>query len=116
MSLAVISPIRVPVAIDERKLLDLALDHQPLGRFDASARPRRRRARSTGVIRVATVPLIVRHESHVALGQQPLQPAAVVDDDERAHAALPHQRDGFGEGRRRRDGIRVADDRRAACA
>ena len=67
-------------------------------------------SRSTGVIRVATVPPPAGTKRTSRSVSSPLQPPVVVDDDQRAHPALAHQRRRFGQRRRRRDGVRVADD------
>ena len=94
---------------DERQLLDLALDHDPLGfrRIDRAGvrdEPIDRR-HAVGDAEVAAA-----DEPHVALGQQSLQPALRVDHDQRADARPRHHRPRLVDRRARRDAVRIVDD------
>ena len=96
------------VRVDERQLLDLALDHDPLGVLglerafvDDELRDRRHPVRHA---RAAA-----GHEAHVALRQQAGKPAVLVDDDERADAGTRHQRGGLVERGVRSDARRIGD-------
>ena len=68
--------------------------------------PRWTTSRSRGVMRAATVPCDAIDEPQIARRQQSLQPAAVVDDDERADARRAHPRGGVGEARTGRNRVR----------
>ena len=98
------------VCVDERQLLDLALDHQPLGGLERQLALRRRPARRPASC--ATPPCLraCRRTGRRARSAGPSAAALVIDDDERAGARPPHQRDGVGERRLGRDRVRIADD------
>ena len=62
------------VVVDERQLLDLALDHHALGLVERRAGRDGRRADRAASSASATRAVAVVDEAHVALGQQALQP------------------------------------------
>ena len=66
-------------------------------------------SRSRGVMRSATG-VVARHEAHVALGQQPLQPPRVVDHGQRADAGALHHARASPTRWSLVDGVRIGDD------
>ena len=75
----------------------------------ASIGPSRTTSRSRGVIRSDTAPRMIR-EAKVTGRQQADDPAAFVDDDERADAGATHGVGGFCQRRVRPNRVRVCDD------
>ena len=97
-----------PVRADQRELLDLALDHEALSRlgFDRSLvhdQPR------DGGHAIRHARSLLRHEPHVAFGQQAGQPAPLVDHDERADTGARHQRGRLVQRRVGRDARGIRD-------
>ena len=98
-----------PASIDERELLDLALDHQPLGRIERQLafadheRLTRCHPRGDRLARSAD-------ETDIARGQHSFEPAPLVHHHQRADAALAHEGHRLGQRGGRRHRIRIADD------
>ncbi len=85
----------------ERQLLDLALDHQPLGRRRRRADLRGRRAGSLGVMRSDTrAPRRATNRMSRSVSR-PASRRCLVDDHERADARSRHQRRRFVQRRGR---------------
>ena len=102
-------PMQLALGPDERQLLDLALDHDPLG----FARVGGARVRHQTVGRrhaVGDAPVAAVDEPHVPLGEQALQPPPLVDDDQGADTRPRHHRPRLVDRRRRRDAVRIVDD------
>ena len=92
---------QAPVVVDERQLLDLALDHQRRRPLRAIAAPRlvtsrstRRHARRRRVDSGASTKRTSRSVS------RPVSRCVAVDDDQRADARPPHQRGGLARASR----------------
>ena len=95
-------------AIDQRQLLDLACDHQPLGlgeRNVADAYHERLHRSHARCHR----PAVCRHEPHVAVREQPLQALRTVHHHQSAHARPAHQRGGLVQSRLRSHGVGLAN-------
>ena len=95
--------------VDERKLLHLALGHDALG----LGRLERALMHHEPVERrhpLGDAPVAVVDEAHVALGQESLQPALGIDDDERADARARHEPQRLRNRGRFVDAVGVVDD------
>ena len=103
------SPLEHALVVDERQLLDLALDHHALGLF------------RRGGAAMDDEPIDRRHaigdrgagavdEAEIALGEQAEQPPVGVDDDQRADARSRHQRPRLRHRRVRADAVGIGDD------
>ena len=105
------------VAVDERQLLDLSLDHQPLGRLErelalADDEPIDRRHARVDRARIGAGTKRTSRSVSRPFSRLRSSTTTSVPD-----APLPHQRDRLRpSGVRRRDRVRIANDRRAACA
>ena len=102
-------PVEHALVIDERQLLDLALDHHALGFFRRGAAAmddepiERRHAigdRGAGAV----------DEAEIALGEQAEQPPAGVDDDQRPDTRPRHQRPRLRHRHVRADAVGIGDD------
>ena len=94
--------------MNERQLLDLAVDHEPLGVGEAYGTGvhdelfSRRHALSDR--RVLT------DESHVALGQQADETAILIDHGKRPDAGALHHAHGLGKRLAEENGVGIGDD------
>jgi hypothetical protein len=97
------------VLVDERQLLDLLRPHDVFGRGEIRRAAlddqplARRHPACDGPLRAIDEPQIARR-------QQPLQPATVVDNDERSDAGRAHPRRGVSKARVGGNRIRIVDD------
>ena len=102
-------PDQLAAGTHERQLLDLALHHHALGFFRGDGAgvhdQALERRHAIGHARPGA-----RHESKIPLGQEALEPAVAVDDDEGADSRPRHHRRRLFDRGVRRDAVRIADD------
>jgi hypothetical protein len=95
------------VGVDERQLLHLARDHQPLGILE------RNRSDADDELRARRHPIgherLRADESDVALGQQAREAPCLVDHRQRTDAGARHDADGLAHPAARRNRVRICD-------